>query len=278
MRQPGPPELGGECRVHRRGVTHDQTREQPGRPGGQSAGRGVGEAAAEGTGGALHGPRATDGLRRCPRRQHRPHVVPGLGGPHGGAQPHRLPGEQAGPVLGRPEQQHRVTAQGSPAHLADAGPHQHPGHSGAGQQPRVVVQLEHDRDGGLLLGRRGQRGDRPGVPADRCGGAGERDRGEAAQQDGGDRGPPHGARPPGAGQHRRAAQCPHRGRGQQQPHRRVRGHQRQQPDRPGGRHQPQVQPRPGLLGAPAAHRGPGWGHVRPARARPARRRSPGRCR
>jgi len=276
VRQPGPPELGGQQRVHGGRVTDDQTRQQPRRAGGQGPCRGVGQPVAEGPGGPLRAARATDRLRWRPGREHRPDVVPRLRGPDRGAHPHRLAGQQPGPLLGGPEQQHRVAAQRVPARFAEAPVDQHPGQPGPGQQPWVVVQLQQHRDHGLPVGEPGQRRDRPFVPPDRGGCTGEGDRSQARHQHRRSR----TARRPAPGEHQDQPATERRcdRRGQEQPHREVGRGQGQQPDRAGGGHQPQVHPRPALLAAHAPDRQPGCWHVRPAPARPARRRSLARCR
>jgi hypothetical protein len=276
VRQPGPPEVPGDLRVHRTDVADHEPRQQTGLPVGQGPCRRIGQSGAQPTGRGLEPSGSAHRHRRRPGGQEREHVVAGLGRPHRRPQPHRLTGQQTGPLLGRTEEQRRVAAQRLPGRLDHADRHQHPGSARTAEHPRVVVQRDHDRHHRVTVGELEQRGGGPGVRPDRRDRADERERSQAPDQDGARR-----AGPPPRPDQQRAGRGGRRGRdpGQRPPGQRG-GRQRDRPDGRGRRHQAQIEPGPARrVPVPSRHRARSPGrHLRPAPARRGRRRWPVRCR
>jgi hypothetical protein len=79
VRQPRPPEVVLEHRVHGARVPDDQPRQQAGRHGFEHSPRGRGERLPQAAGGLLQAPRTTDERRRSAGGEHRDHRVPCLG-------------------------------------------------------------------------------------------------------------------------------------------------------------------------------------------------------
>lgn len=270
--QPGSAELRGELRVHRAGVADDQTGEQPRWPVRQRPVRRGSEPGPQVPRCLLDPARPADRRRRRPGREHGQHVVAGFGRAHRSPQPHRLPGQQTRPLVGRPEQQHRVTGGRAAGDLEGGAGHQHPRTACAGEDPRVLVQLDHHLRHRAPGSQLGQRRGRSRLGADGGDRPDDGERREAADQHAG-----------GRASRAQQQRCTAGGRSRSSPEQSGGQRRRQQggcPDRGRRRHQPQVQPGPPLRRAHPPHRrpGPSPAHLRPAPGRRGRRRSPGRCR
>ncbi len=251
VREPGPAELVGQHVVHRPGVADHQPGQQAGRAGRQGARRRLGELGPEGAGGLLQRSRSAGGHRRRPGGQDGDDLVPRLRGADGRAHPDDLPGEQLGPRVRRPEQQHRRGADGRALDLLHRRGDQHPGCAGSRQRPGVVVHAQHDRHHRLPRGEGTQRRGPVELGADASQHGGHGESGQAAGQHRGPAGP--GAPPPGQqdGPHDRRTPT----HGEAEHRREVRGDQRDHPDGRRRRQQPQVDPGPARVGAHPPHLG-----------------------
>ncbi len=242
VRQPGPPEVLDEHRVHRLRVPDDQAGQQPTRlrpehPAGQLA-----QLLPQSSGGPLQRRRLPHGHRRRPRRQPRHHAL--LRGGRGDRRPdpHHLTRQQPAPLVGRAEEDHRVVQQGARAAVVqrgdrglDDGPRRtHPAH-----RRGVPVELHDQLDRPPLVGDPGQRGRLPRRLPHRRRGRGDGERSQDAEQH--DR-----RRRPAAAGHRDRGQEGHRHRAGQDRDGQERAEEGDGPDRSRRGREPQVQPRPAL--------------------------------
>ncbi len=95
VRQPGPPEVLLQHRVHPAGIADHQARKQPGRQRVQHPGRRRGQACPQSAGRALHPGRLAQALGRSARGHPCGHPVRGIGGADDGAAAHPLAGQEA---------------------------------------------------------------------------------------------------------------------------------------------------------------------------------------
>jgi hypothetical protein len=159
MRQPRPPEVLDENRIHSPRVARDEAGQQSRRACVQHPGRRGAEPVPHDARGALHGARRADGDRRPPRGQDGDRLVPRSR--HRGACPdtHGLPRHDVAPALGRGEEQ---DGRGEPIPGATVvqGGHRRVRHHlrrpDPGQYVRIVVQLHGHPDRATGLGSRAQ--------------------------------------------------------------------------------------------------------------------------
>ncbi|TQN43889.1 hypothetical protein FHU33_3361 [Blastococcus colisei] len=155
VRQAGPAEVLLEHRVHRPGVSDDQTRQQAGGRGIQHALRGGCQGCPKTSGGPLQTPGTADQSRWPASGEHCDDLVPGVG--QGDADPHACPltREQLPPVVRGAEQHHvRLQQERRPPVLEAR--HGRVGDDArrprAAQDVGVAVQFQDDRHGPRLLG------------------------------------------------------------------------------------------------------------------------------
>jgi hypothetical protein len=187
MREPGPPELLRQHRVHGPGVADDEARQQARRPWVEHpAGRG-GEPVPEGTGRSLQPARSADRRGRPAGGDHRDDAVPRFRQRDTDPDPYLLTGQQVLPFRPRREQQDPgVQPVGPPpvGQCRDGRIGDDPRYSGTGQPVRVPVQCEADHHRAARIGERPQRRGLPRGLADRRHGRGDRERGENADRHG----------------------------------------------------------------------------------------------
>ncbi|MGY1763804.1 hypothetical protein ACI79G_17595 [Geodermatophilus sp. SYSU D00779] len=160
MRQPGPPEVLDEHRVHRLRVPDDQARQEPARLRSEDPDGGLAQPLPQPPGGPLYRRRLPDRHRRRPGRQLRHHALLGGGRGDRGADPDHLARQQSAPLVGGAEEHHGVVQPGARAAVLQRGDGgldddarwPHPAHRG-----RVAVELHDQLERPPSLGHPGQR-------------------------------------------------------------------------------------------------------------------------